>query len=171
MTRVLNRFYSVLMALSCVAMLSAFAAIMLGVAAREFRWDIQGLDAYAGYAIAATLFLALPGTLQHGDHIRVTLVMQRLSPRAQKALEYWCLIAASSLGVYLAWFACRLVWVSYATHDVSPSADASPLWVPQLAMALGCIGLAAAFLHALWAHWTGTSFFHKPVEGEMASVE
>ena len=171
MTRALNRFYSVLMALSCVSMLSAFAAIMLGVAAREFRWDIQGLDAYAGYAIAATLFLALPGTLQHGDHIRVTLVMQRLSPRAQTAMEYWCLIAASSLSVYLAWFACRLVWVSYATHDVSPSADASPLWVPQLAMARGCIGFAVAFVHALWARWNGVSFFHEPVEGEMASVE
>ena len=119
-------------------MVSAFGVIMLGVLAREFRWDIQGLDAYARYAFAATLFLALPATLKHGDHIRVTLVMQRLSPRAQNALEYGCLTAASALGLYLAWFACRLVWVSYITHDVSPSGDASPLWIPQLAMALGC---------------------------------
>jgi TRAP-type C4-dicarboxylate transport system permease small subunit len=69
-------------------MLAAFAAIMLGVSAREFGWDIQGLDAYAGYAIDATLFLALPGTLKHGDHIRVTLVIQRLPARAQNLLGY-----------------------------------------------------------------------------------
>jgi TRAP-type C4-dicarboxylate transport system permease small subunit len=167
----LNRFYSFLMLLSCLSMLAAFGTIMLGVAAREFHWDIPGLDAYAGYAIAATLFLALPATLKHGDHIRVTLVMQLLSPRAQSLLEYWCLAAASAVSVYLAWFACRLVWVSHVTHDVSPSADASPLWIPQLAMALGCIGLAVAFLHALWAHATGRSFFHQPVDGEIASVE
>ena len=167
----LNRFYSFLMLLSCLSMLAAFATIMLGVAAREFHWDIPGLDAYAGYAIAATLFLALPGTLKRGDHIRVTLVMQRLSPRAQSILEYWCMAVASVVSVYLAWFACRLVWVSRVTHDVSPSADASPLWIPQLAMALGSIGLAVAFLHALWAHATGRRFFHQALDGEITSVE
>ena len=171
MPSVLDKFYRFLMLLSCVAMVLAFASIMLGVVAREFHWDIQGLDAYAGYAIAATLFLALPSTLKHGDHIRVTLVMQRLPAKAQNILEYWCLLAASALSVYLAWFTCRLVWVSYATHDVSPSADATPLWIPQLAMALGCIGFAIAFLHALWARWSGAEFFDAPVEGELAKTE
>lgn len=171
MTRVLNKFYQLLMGLSCVAMLAAFISIILGVAARELRWDIQGLDAYAGYSIAAALFLALPGTLKHGDHIRVTLVMQRLSSRVQNILEYWCLISASALSAYVAWFACRLVWVSFYTHDVSPSADASPLWIPQLAMALGCIGFALSFLQALWARWTRQPFFDELAEGELAKNE
>lgn len=171
MASVLDKFYRFLMFLSCVAMVSAFVFIMLGVLARELHWDIQGLDAYAGYAIAATLFLALPGTLKHGDHIRVTLAMQRLSPRAQNWLEYWCLGAASALGVYLAWFACRLVWVSFTTHDVSPSADASPLWIPQLAMALGCIGFALSFLHALWARVAGHAFFDVLADCELAKTE
>jgi TRAP-type C4-dicarboxylate transport system permease small subunit len=171
MTSVLDKSYRFLMLLACIAMVLAFAVILVGVLARKFGWDIPGLDAYAGYAIAATLFLALPGTLKHGDHIRVTLVMQRLSPRAQNTLEYICLVAASLLTVYLAWFACQLVWVSYLTHDVSPSADATPLWIPQLAMALGCIGFAVSFLHALWARWAGAGFFHMPVEGEIAKTE
>jgi TRAP-type C4-dicarboxylate transport system permease small subunit len=171
MASVLDKFYRFLMFLSCVAMVAAFLSIMLGVAARELNWNIQGLDAYAGYAIAAALFLALPGTLRHGDHIRVTLVMQRLSPRAQNILEYWCLAAASALSVYIAFFSCRLVWVSFATHDISPGADASPLWIPQLAMALGCIGFAASFLHALWARWTGAVFFDVLAEGELAKTE
>lgn len=112
MTSVLDKFYRFLMFLACLSMVLAFASIMLGVAAREFGWDIQGLDAYAGYAVAAALFLALPGTLKHGDHIRVTLVMQRLPAKAQNALEYRCPLAASALSDYLAWFACHLVWVS-----------------------------------------------------------
>ena len=171
MTSVLDKFYRFLMFLACLAMVSAFLTIMLGVAAREFGWDIQGLDAYAGYSIAAALFLALPGTLKHGDHIRVTLVMQRLPAKAQNVLEYGCLLAASALSVYLAWFACRLVWVSHLTHDVSPSADATPLWIPQLVMALGCIGFALSFLHALWARWAGEEFFDAPVVGELAKTE
>ncbi len=171
MASILDKFYRVLMVLACLAMVAAFLSIMLGVAARELRWDIVGLDAYAGYAIAAALFLALPATLKHGDHIRVTLLMQRLSPRAQNMLEYWCLTAACALSIYVAFFSCRLVWVSFTTHDVSPGADASPLWIPQLAMALGCIGFAASFLHALWARWTGKVFFDASVEGELAKTE
>jgi TRAP-type C4-dicarboxylate transport system permease small subunit len=171
MSSVLDKFYRFLMWLSCASMVTAFISIMLGVAAREFRWDIQGLDAYAGYAIAATLFLALPSTFKHGDHIRVTLLMQRLSPRAQNVLEYWCLGATSALAVYVAWFTCRLVWVSFATHDVSPSADATALWIPQLSMALGCVGFAVSFLHALWARWTGSTFFDVLADGELAKTE
>ena len=78
-TGILDKFYRLLMKLSCVSMVSVLVAIMLGVAVREFHRDIQGLDGDADYAIAATLFLALPGTLKHGDPVRVTLVMQRLS--------------------------------------------------------------------------------------------
>jgi TRAP-type C4-dicarboxylate transport system permease small subunit len=171
MNAALNRFYQALMALACLSMLAAFGSIMLGVAARELRWDIQGLDAYAGYSIAAALFLALPSTLRQGDHIRVTLLMQRLSSKVQNALEHFCLALASVITAYVTWYACRLVWVSYITHDVSPGADASPLWIPQLSMALGCIGFFISFLHAWIARVQGSSFFVAHATGEMARTE
>jgi TRAP-type C4-dicarboxylate transport system permease small subunit len=154
---VLN-FYRLLMVLSCIAMVTAFGTVLLGVIAREVHWDIGGLDAYAGYSIAAALFLALPSTLKHGDHIRVTLVLDRVPAKLRGALEWWCLASAFCLSVYIAWYAVRLVWVSYATHDVSPAADASPLWIPQISMALGCIGFALSFGHALVERWRGGSF-------------
>lgn len=131
-------------------MVMAFLIVMLGVAARQVpALEVQGLDAYAGYAIAAALFFALPGTLQNGDHIRVTLVLDRLPPRVRSAFEWFCLSVALVLTVYVAWYALRSVWISYTTHDISPAADASPLWIPQISMALGCAGFATAFAHAL----------------------
>jgi TRAP-type C4-dicarboxylate transport system permease small subunit len=170
MHTLLHRFYQALMALACLSMLAAFASIMLGVAAREFGWSFQGLDAYAGYSIAAALFLALPATLRQGDHIRVTLLVNRLGAKAANVLEYLCLALASGVAIYFAWFACRLVWVSYTTHDVSPSADATALWIPQLSMALGCIGFAISFIHALVARAAGVDFFTAS-SGEMARTE
>ena len=169
MQKYTHPFYRFLMLLACIAMAASFAVIMLGVVAREAQWDIQGLDAYAGYAIAAALFLALPETLRHGDHIRVTLILQRLSPKVKNAFEYGCLAVALALSGYLAWFSCRLVWVSYTTHDVSPSADVTALWIPQMAMALGCIGLAVSFLEALVSRIHGVDFF--PENSEQAHVE
>jgi TRAP-type C4-dicarboxylate transport system permease small subunit len=160
-------FYRLLAVLSGVSMVAAFAAVGLGVAAREIGIDVPGLDAYAGYSIAAALFLALPDTLRRGEHIRVTLLLQRLSERPRRWLESGGLVAGLGLSLYLAWFACRLVWLSYTTHDVSPAADATPLWIPQLSMALGCIGFAVAFADALLARWQGRPFF--AVQAEQAA--
>jgi TRAP-type C4-dicarboxylate transport system permease small subunit len=155
----MRAFYRGLLLLSCLSMLATLLTIVLGIVARLAAWDIPGLDAYAGYSVAAALFLALPETLQHGDHIRVTLLLQRFPPGIRRAFELWGLTAGLALATALAWFACRLVWVSQLTHDVSPSADATPLWIPQLAMALGCIGFALAFADALLAALQRRVFF------------
>ena len=155
MDKLALNFYRLLLALSCIAMLAAFATVALGILSRLVNWDLPGLDAYAGYAIAASLFLALPATLLQGEHIRVTLLLERVSSRVRTALEWWALAGGAALAMYLAWFSARMVWVSYATHDVSPAGDASPLWIPQLAMALGCAGFALAFVHSAMARRRG----------------
>lgn len=170
MNKLVKNFYKFLLLLACLSMVAAFGVIMLGVAARKFLWDIPGLDAYAGYAIAATLFLALPETLRHGDHIRVSMVMQKLPARAKRVLEYWCLGAATVLSAYFAWFAARMAWISYTFHDVSPAADVTPLWLPQTMMVLGSIGFAVAFVDALISRMQGRTFFEES-DGESARAE
>ncbi|WP_284614316.1 TRAP transporter small permease [Aquabacterium humicola] len=172
MSNLLTRFYALLCALSALAMVSTFLIVMLGIVGRETGLiTVGGLDAYAGYAIAAALFLALPETLRRGDHIRVTLLLQRLPQRGRAALELWGAAAGFALSAFLAWYAARLVWISFATHDVSPSSDATPLWLPQLAMALGCAGLAVSMAHALACQLKGRSFFVAAPAGEAAHVE
>jgi TRAP-type C4-dicarboxylate transport system permease small subunit len=163
-------FYRLLLVLACISMVMTLVTILLGIVGRQAGWDIPGLDAYAGYSIAAALFLALPATLQHGDHIRVTLLLGKLPQRGRNAMEYWALGAALALSVYVAVFACRLVWVSYLTHDISTGADATPLWIPQTLMALGCIGFAVSFADALIARLQGRTFFEEAGD-EIARVE
>lgn len=170
MNTLVKKFYKFLLFLSGVSMVASFGIIILGVAAREFLWDIPGLDAYAGYAIAATLFLALPASLRHGDHIRVTMVLSKLPPRIQNVFEYWCLAAASALSIYFAYYAGRMVWFSYVYHDVSPAADVTPMWIPQVLMLLGSVGLAVAFVDALVSRIQGRRFFEE-VDGESARAE
>ena len=163
-------FYRLMMGLACLSLVMTLLTILLGIVGREVGWDIPGLDGYAGYSIAAALFLALPGTLQHGDHIRVTLLLGKLPPRGRNLLEYWALGSGLALAAYAAFFACRLVWGSYVTHDVSTGADATPLWIPQTLMALGCIGFAVSFADALLARLQGRSFCAQAGD-EIARVE
>ncbi|MFY7942789.1 MAG: TRAP transporter small permease, partial [Burkholderiaceae bacterium] len=105
MSKVLNGFYKLLAVLAALAMVAAFMSVMLGILGRQLDFNIRGLDAYAGYSIAAALFLALPDTLRKGDHIRVTLLLQYLPEKVRNLFEYWSLIAGVGLSVYLAGYA------------------------------------------------------------------
>ena len=40
-------------------------------------------------------------------------------------------------------------WQSYTFHDISTSNDATPLWLPELAMAVGSVVFAIAFVDEL----------------------
>lgn len=171
MRRLLDLVYDGLMALAALAMVAAFACVVAGVADRQFGLGLRGLDAYAGYAIAAALFLALPGTLQRGEHIRVSLLTQRAPPAVRNALEAFCHVAGVLLTAGLAVYAVRLVWVSYTTNDVSQGSDATPLWMPQIGMALGCIGLALAMLDAAVSRLVGARFERRDDASGLAQVE
>lgn len=159
MDKLLHRFYQALLVLSCLSMLGALLAISLNMLTRLVDgWAISGLDGYAGYAIASALFLALPSAFLHGDHIRVSALVTRSRGRIRAGLDYWALGLGVALSVYLAWFAVRMVWQSYIFHDVAPTGDATPMWMPQLTMALGCIGFAIAMVHALVHRWRAGEF-------------
>ena len=44
----------------------------------------------------------------------------------------------------LAFYSVRLAWQSHVYNDISQGNDATPLWIPQIAMALGAIVLLVA---------------------------
>ena len=83
-------------------------------------------------------------TLKRGEHIRVTLLLQALSPKRSVG-ELLALAAALLLALLLAIFSVKLCWQSLQFNDISTGNDATPLWIPQIAMALGTVILAVAF--------------------------
>jgi TRAP-type C4-dicarboxylate transport system permease small subunit len=107
---------------------------------------VRGTDAYAGYAMAASSFFALASTLKRGEHIRVTLVLDRFEGTTRRWLEYWCLGVAVLLSGFFAWYAWDMVYWSWEFDSRSDAMDASPLWIPQSAMALGVTILMIAFI-------------------------
>ena len=65
---------------------------------------------------------------------------------ARKGLEMWALSVAVLLGGLFAYYAVRLAWMSKTLNDISTSNDATPLWIPQIAMALGTVVLLVALI-------------------------
>lgn len=146
MRRTLNALYDGCAWFAAVFMIGVLVMVLLSVLGRQFQFHVPGTDAYAGYAMAAAGFLALAHTLKRNEHIRVTLVLGKLSGPARRGLELWSLSVAVALAGLLAWYAVRLAWQSHAFGDVSTGNDATPLWIPQLAMALGAVVLLIAFV-------------------------
>ena len=156
-------------ALAALFMVLLLGAVLLSIASRQFHFHVPGIDAYAGYLMAATGFLALAHTLKRGEHIRVTLVINALRGTSRKALEVWALVVALLLAMLFAYYSCRLAWQSYTFHDISTSNDATPLWIPQLSMAWGTLVLAIAFLDELVLELRGQR--RAPASGEMLRNE
>jgi TRAP-type C4-dicarboxylate transport system permease small subunit len=144
--RALDRLYDGCAALAACFMVGLLVAVLLSILGRQLHFNIPGIDAYAGYLMAGAGFLALAHTLKRGEHIRVTLLVGRLGGGAQRAMELWALFAASLLAALAAFYSVRLAWQSWQFHDISTSNDATPLWIPQLTMALGMVVLAIAFV-------------------------
>ena len=149
MRRALDALYDGAAALAAVFMVLLLVMVMLSIVSRQLHFNVPGIDAYAGYMMAAAGFLAMAHTLKKGEHIRVTLLIAGLKGGARKGLELWSLFAASALALLSAFYSSKLAWQSYAFHDISTSNDATPLWLPQLTMALGTAVLAVAFIDEL----------------------
>jgi TRAP-type C4-dicarboxylate transport system permease small subunit len=149
MRRALDALYDGAAALAALFMVLLLAAVLTSVLGRQFGFHARGTDGYAGYMMAAAGFLAMAHTLKRGEHIRVTLLLQSLAPRARRALELWALAAASALASLVAFYSARLAWQSHLFNDISTGNDATPLWLPQLSMAIGTTVLAVAFVDEL----------------------
>ena len=155
MRKLLDGLYDGAAWLAALAMVGLLVMVLLSILGRQLNFNLPGTDAYAGYLMAAAGFLALAHTLKKGEHIRVTLLLSALRGAPKRALEIWALAAATALAGLSAWYACRLSWQSYGFHDISTGNDATPLWIPQLAMAAGTVILAIAFVDELVLEWRG----------------
>lgn len=146
MRKLLDALYDSAAALAALFMVSLLVAVLLSVVSRQLHFHVPGIDAYAGYVMAASGFLALAHTLKRGEHIRVTLIINALRGRWRRSAELFALVLASLLAMLFAYYCAKLAWDSRVFNDMSTGSDATPLWIPQLAMAGGALIFAIAFV-------------------------
>lgn len=136
--------------LAAFFMFAVFALVMASILGRLIGIELRGATAYAGYCMAAASFLALADTLKQGDHIRVMLLLERLGTAKRRYFEIWCHAAGCFFCGALAFFSIRLVMQSYQFNDVSQASDGTPLWIPEITMAVGTVVLFLAMIENFW---------------------
>ncbi len=149
MRRALNALYDGAAWVAALFMVGLLMMVLLSIVSRLLHFHVPGTDAYAGYLMAGAGFLALAHTLKRGEHIRVTLLLSSLKGAARRGMEIWALVAAVALSGLSAFYSGRLVWQSRQFNDISTGNDATPLWIPQLGMAIGTVILCIALIDEL----------------------
>lgn len=144
----------------CAVVLAQVGANLIDAVAKALTGHAIGLvipsyAEFAGFFLAAASFLALAYTLRHGGHIRVTLVLQGLGPRARRAAEMGAVLVGLGLSLYFTVYTVLLVGESLEYNDLSPGMVPVPLWVPQSVMAFGLAVLTIAFADELVAQGRG----------------
>jgi TRAP-type C4-dicarboxylate transport system permease small subunit len=135
------------------ACLAALTLLMLGeVLVRAlsdiFPWvpaDIPVAWEYGSYLMAAAFTFGAAMTLRAGGHIRVTLVLARIGPKARRWLETVLAALGVAFSGYLAVAMVNFTWRSFVSDQVSIS-SATPLWIPQALVTFGICLLVMQFI-------------------------
>ena len=142
--RFLDGLYRAGGAFSALCLVAIVSLIVMTWGARVLGIKFSSGTEYAGYAMAAASFMAFAYTLNHSAHIRVTLGLNAMG-RHRHWGEVWCFLLGAVIASWIAWEAVEYVYDNYARGRRSSGADATPLWIPQVPMALGAVLLAVCF--------------------------
>ena len=151
---VLDWLYRVSGGLAAAFLLLILVLIVAEMIARWTGFSLPGSSNYAGYSMAAASFFALAYTLNQGAHIRVNLILSRLG-RYRRIGEIWCFGVGVVLVSYFAYYAIKTTYWSYKLNDISQGQDATPLWIPQIAMSFGTTIFAIAMIDRLYGLLAG----------------
>lgn len=133
-----------------IASLFLIAILIIIVLQMLARWTgltFPGATDYAGYCMAAASFFAFAYALNHGAHIRVSILLNALGSKRRWG-ETFCFAIGTVIATYFAWYAVKGTYISWRWNEISQGLDKTPIWIPQISMAVGAILLAIAF----WDH-------------------
>jgi len=126
-----------------------FALMIAQTVMREVGLKSGGMDDLVAWFCAASAFLAMAHTFRYGDFVRVTLLVDRLGPRARRVQEAAALAIAATFAGYLAFWAVKYVYESWQYKDMSQGLIVVPIWIPQLSFSIGAVLLFVAIVDQL----------------------
>jgi TRAP-type transport system small permease protein len=135
----------------CAVSIVAMAVIVLIeiVTRNLFDFSFQISDEVGGYIVVGLTFLALPVCQARQAYHHVMFIQARLPRRARDILNLGFDLLSLAFCAVLIW---QLTWQTiqtWQTGDIAPTLLATPLWIPQAVMPLGCVILAVVQLRGI----------------------
>ena len=116
-----------------------------------FNFSFEVSDEVGGYMLVVISFVSLSACHVSGSFHEVEFVQARLTPRGRSLSHLIFGLLSLAACALLAWQYVRLELSSWRFGEVAPTYLATPLWLPQLAMALGMIALCFSLCRTIVA--------------------
>ena len=148
--RASHRWSEVLMAFGAFLVIGVMLLVVSDVTGRYvFSNPIKGAVELEQIVLAFIAFLCLAYGLVRRTHLRVTLVTSRLSPRGQAGTEIIAGVVGLTFLILMTWGATEQFWASWSIQEIMWGLIPFPFWIPKLAMLVGAIDDAPAFVGRL----------------------
>lgn len=147
--RVLDKLYLVCGWLAGLLMVIICGIMLIMSVGREVGFNLRGGDDLAAWALAAMFGLGLAHTFQHGEVVRVGLLVERFEGRGRIIAEGLCLVVGCLLTGALAWYTVDLVYDSWQYNERAQGLLPILIWIPQSLLALGMVVQFIAFVDQL----------------------
>lgn len=139
MRRLLDGLFEWTGRLAALCVLAIFVLMIYASIGREMGWRVGIVNDLVSWLCAAAAFLAMAQAFRNGDFVRVTLLLETLSPPLRRVFEIVSLsVAAVAIG-YLAWWAARFTYESWQFHDMAGGLLVVPMWIPQTTFVVGAL--------------------------------
>ena len=169
MNKIKHYFYTSSVVLSGTCLVTMTLLILAQITARFLGEVIPSSEDFAGWLLSATIFFGLAYTFNNGGHIRVTMVLMRLSEPRRRIQEFINLIAGLLISGYMAYYTIYTVYESYDFEEVSDTYLAVPMWIIQMPMAVGSLFLFIAILDSFVEMLKGNTPNYISHEDELSS--
>ena len=119
-----------------------FSRAVLGISL-SFAWE------FSAYFFATSVFCGAAYTMHTGGHVRVALFRGLLNERGNHVMDVVATMIGTAAVCFLSYSLIAFAWLSFVRGSVSPTVDATPLAIPQAAIAFGSTLLALQLLARL----------------------
>ena len=164
-------FYLSSLVLSGASLVIMTLLILAQIIARSMDIVIPSSEDFAGWLLSATVFFGLAYTFNAGGHIRVSILLIRLSPSIRRYLELFNLLMAFLISGFLMFYTAYTVFDSFIYEEVTDTYLAVPLWMVQMPMALGSLFLFIAIVDSAGTALKGGTPEYMIHEDQQGSVE
>jgi C4-dicarboxylate transporter DctQ subunit len=124
---------------AAVCCILAILGLIVGeVAARNlFNYSIHFAWEFSAYFMGATFLLGAGYALRAGAQIRVNILITGVPEAVGRIIDLAATLVSIAIIAYLSYALFQLTWLSWIRDSKSAQASELPLWIPQLALAVG----------------------------------
>lgn len=156
--KILDVIYTASGMLAACCMVGILLIIMVQMVFRWASWQFPGSTDFAGYAMAATSFFALAYALNHGAHIRVSILLNA-NGFTRRWVNVFAFFIAAITATYFARYAIKTNFMSEMINDRTQGIDQVP---ERLLAVVKMFGSSPAQWGAMWES-AGTEWVYTPM--------